>query len=278
MKIAFYKYHGTGNDFILIDNRSTLIKPDNTKLIAHLCDRHLGIGADGLIFIFHSSDYNFKMSYFNSDGNESSMCGNGGRCIVAFAKALGLFKNNTTNFWAIDDEHSAEILSTNGNDTLVKLSMHDVLDTHHHEGDYIINSGSPHYIRFVDNADNINIITEARNIRYNDKYKHEGININFVQIINNTSELRPQNSDLRTHDIYIRTYERGVEDETLSCGTGVVASALAYALKTNADIDHVNVKTRGGDLKVYFKKLHDKFKDIWLEGPATFVFKGELDI
>ncbi len=276
MIIPFYKYHGTGNDFILIDNRSSFINPANTKLVAHLCDRHIGIGADGLILLNNISGYDFKMTYFNSDGNISTMCGNGGRCIVAFAHHLGMIKNNTTKFWAIDEEHKADILGENGNGIVVKLSMHDILINNIQQttnNDYIIDTGSPHYVRFTDNPDSIDLIAEARNIRYNKQYKDKGINVDFVQFQAQNSVLRTQKSE-----IYLRTYERGVEDETLSCGTGVVASSLAYALKTNTDIDHVNVRSRGGDLKVYFNKLHDKFEDIWLQGPATFVFKGEIEI
>ena len=262
MKTEFYKYQGTGNDFIIIDNRtSRLILEEN--VVKSLCDRRFGIGADGLILLHNMSDYDFEMVYFNSDGRESTMCGNGGRCIAAFAHRLGLIKDKTS-FWAIDQEHNAEIISVNENTIIVKLSLHDITEIHHRENDYVIDTGSPHYIRFTDDADRVDLVAEARKIRYNHEFKHEGINVNFVQI----------NDD----HIFVRTYERGVEDETLSCGTGVVASALAYAVRSNTDNTKVNVRTRGGELNVSFKKIHHSFNDVWLEGPATFVFKGEIEL
>ena len=187
MKIEFSKYHGTGNDFIMIDNRDSSFAYDE-KLIAHLCHRRFGIGADGLILLHNISDYDFEMLYFNSDGRESSMCGNGGRCIVAFADRLGLIKNNKTVFYAFDEKHNAEILDKNPNETLVKLSMKNVRDIEEKDGDYILNTGSPHFVRFGDNVETMDILSEARNIRYGKDFKDKGINVDFVQIIIKDSE------------------------------------------------------------------------------------------
>jgi diaminopimelate epimerase len=280
MKIAFSKYHGTGNDFVIIDNRNSLLMFD-CNIVSFLCDRHRGIGADGLILLHSISDYDFEMVYYNSDGNQSTMCGNGGRSIVAFAHSLGLIKDSA-NFYAIDGSHYAEIVKVKENETIVRLNMQDLLNIENDKESYILNTGSPHYVTFVNDVENSDIISEARKIRYNDKFKHEGINIDFIQIMNNNTEPqtpnpKPETQNPEPETIFVRTYERGVENETLSCGTGVVASAIAYALKSNIDISQVNVKTLGGNLTVRFQKTHHHFTAISLEGPATFVFHGEID-
>jgi len=271
MIISFNKYHGTGNDFILIDNRNNTFELD-TASVKHLCDRRFGIGGDGLMLLQSKANYDFEMIYYNSDGNIGSMCGNGGRCIVAFAKHLGLIRNKTV-FLASDGEHLAEILdntdilknnSLNEKVELVKLKMNDVNKIDLINDNYFINTGSPHYIKFVKYLENIDVYNEGKKIRYSEPFKPGGTNVNFVEL----------NQDY----IFVRTYERGVEDETYSCGTGATASTIATALKTNNVQSSLNIKTKGGNLRVYLKKNDSGFSDIWLEGPATFVYSGVLEI
>jgi len=270
MILSFNKYQGTGNDFILVDNRNNTFNLD-TKAVRHLCDRRFGIGGDGLMLLQNKPGYDFEMIYYNSDGNIGSMCGNGGRCIVAFAKHLGLIRNKTV-FWGSDGEHLAEILKFTDHSTnplkekieLVKLQMQDVNKIELVNGNYFINTGSPHYIKFVKDFENTDVYNEGKKIRYSDAFKPGGTNVNFVE--------------LNTDHIFVRTYERGVEDETYSCGTGVTASTIATALKLNKTEDIQNIKTKGGDLKVYYKKKNESFTDIWLEGPATLVYSGIIEI
>ncbi len=262
MKLTFDKYHGTGNDFILIDNRSYGWKPDEEQ-VAFLCDRHFGIGADGLILLSEKEGYHFQMNYYNSDGRESTMCGNGGRSISSFAKNLGLI-DKEANFFAFDGPHQALILSHEPGSSLVRLKMNDVRVEEIHADHIYLNTGSPHYVTFTRNAAGLDIMTAARNIRYNERFHDEGTNVDFVEI--------------RKDCLFVRTYERGVEDETLSCGTGVTASALAWAMKCPENQGFFNVKTKGGDLIVWFEQDHSAFTNIWLEGPVKFVFRGELEL
>lgn len=260
MHITFYKYHGTGNDFIIIDNRGGTI--ELTKDQVHkLCDRHFGIGADGLMLINHKSGFDFEMKYYNADGNESSMCGNGGRCMVQCAHDLGLRKNEYF-FTASDGEHKAEM----GDNGLVNLKMQDVNKIEiSFFSDFILDTGSPHYVKSVSNIWDYDVVKEGRQIRNSKRFAKEGINVNFVE---------PGDQEFIT----VRTYERGVEDETLSCGTGVTAAALVFAHNDNG-YNRVEVKTPGGHLAVEFEKLGDtSFRNIWLCGPVTFVFKGEAEI
>ncbi len=254
---TFYKYQGTGNDFVMIDNRMELFDKNDTNRIAFLCDRRFGIGADGLILLENHSDLDFKMVYYNSDGNESSMCGNGGRCLVAFAKQLGIITDKAT-FEAIDGFHQATI--ENG---FVKLQMQDVKSIEKHSNHVFLNTGSPHHVQFEESIEDFDIKLKGAKIRYGTPYNEEGSNVNFVKKIEEGT-------------FAVRTYERGVEDETLSCGTGVTAVALAmnYLGETNQDL--VTLKTQGGELKVSFNKDGDTYKDVFLIGPATFVFKGEI--
>ena len=258
MEVTFYKYQGTGNDFVLIDNRSEFFPKTDVKLIKHLCDRRFGIGGDGLILLENDSETDFKMVYYNSDGNQSSMCGNGGRCLVAFAKQLGVIVNNAT-FIAIDGLHHASI----SDDGLVALQMIDV-DTIKVTSDYVfMNTGSPHHVAIVDDLKNYNIKEEGNKIRYGILYGTEGSNVNFVnQISDNIFALR--------------TYERGVEDETLSCGTGATAVAIAMNKlgKTNSNV--IQLEVQGGKLEVSFNEKEDKFTNVFLKGPAQFVFKGMI--
>lgn len=254
--MEFYKYQGTGNDFVMVDNRD-LQFPKDKKIIEKLCDRRFGIGADGLILLENDPDYDFKMVYYNSDGGESTMCGNGGRCLVAFAFFLDIFEDKC-KFMAIDGEHEAEV--HNG---IIKLKMINV-DTISHDGnDFVLNTGSPHYVKYVDNLKDFHVYDEGYGIRNSENYKEKGINVNFVEKISD-------------QEIFVRTYERGVEDETYSCGTGVTASALTFLQKHH--LTSVKVKTLGGNLKVYAEKSGDSFHDIWLEGPAKQVFRGKTDL
>jgi len=261
MDMEFHKYEGAGNDFILIDDRTELFPRNNPGLVRFLCDRRFGIGADGLMLLQPAPEFDFQMVYYNSDGNESSMCGNGGRCIAAFARTLGIMRQKY-RFMAVDGEHLAVILS----DGQVRLKMVNVTEVESGNGYFYLDTGSPHYVKFVTSAGGLDVFNEGRKIRYNERFKSPGTNVNFVE-------------DLGDH-IFVRTYERGVENETLACGTGVVASAICSAIL--AGLNHqtisVPVKTKGGLLKVSFKQDDNTFTDIWLEGPATFVFKGTVDI
>lgn len=261
MNVNFSKYHGTGNDFVLIDDREEVFPINNRAAIEHLCHRRFGIGADGLMLVRNDSKYDFRMVYFNSDGNESTMCGNGGRCIVAFAYKLGVIQDKTS-FIAIDGPHDAEVV---GND-YVRLKMIDVSNVEIGDNYYYLNTGSPHYISYKNGFKEEGIVEEARKIRYNNRFKEEGTNVNFVKLEENS--------------LFVRTYERGVENETFSCGTGVVASAISAGLKNNSNEHVYQIKTLGGDLKVSYDADFEKneFKNIWLEGPATFVFSGTTTI
>jgi diaminopimelate epimerase len=257
MTHAFYKYQGTGNDFVIIDNRQHVFDKENTKLVAQLCDRRFGIGADGLILLENDATTDFKMVYYNSDGNQSTMCGNGGRCLVAFAKEIGVIKDKTT-FMAIDGVHHAEI--DNG---IVKLQMQNVPEVEEHQSHTFLDTGSPHHVELRNAVNDIDIQTEGSKIRYGVPYNEEGSNVNFVEKVNNDTFL-------------VRTYERGVEGETFSCGTGVTAVGIAMNYIGETEKNLVNLKTKGGDLKVSFNRTNDEFKDVWLIGPATMVYKGEV--
>lgn len=259
MRLTFYKYQGTGNDFVMIDNRDQIISKNDTKLINRLCDRKFGIGADGLILLENSDDPqdDFKMVYFNADGNESSMCGNGGRCLVAFAKFLGIINENA-RFTAIDGVHEATV-----KDGIVSLKMQDVNEISENEDFLFLDTGSPHHVIFTENIGLKDIKKEGAEIRYSDRYKNGGTNVNFVESISDDS-------------FSVRTYERGVEDETLSCGTGVTAVALAAYKAGKTKSDKVKLITLGGELSVDFSKEENGFSNIWLSGPAQQVFKGEI--
>jgi diaminopimelate epimerase len=258
MKVTFYKYQGTGNDFIVVDNRENNVLL-TSRQVKHLCNRRFGIGADGLMLLNLKKGYDFDMVYYNADGNESSMCGNGGRCLVKFAYELGMRKS-TYFFSAVDGDHEATI-DENG---WVYLKMKDVFGIKQHYADRIVDTGSPHYVKSISDLRSYDVVKAGRDIRYSNGFKREGINVNFVE------------GDRK--GIFVRTYERGVEDETLSCGTGVTAAALVYAHNDNG-FNHVAVKTLGGSLAVEFEKTGEKeFKNIWLCGPAEFVFKGEIVI
>lgn len=260
MDLHFYKYQGTGNDFVLIDNRKSNFKND-TKIIKKLCDRRFGVGADGLILLENSSMdlCDFKMVYFNADGNESTMCGNGGRCIVAFAKQLGIIESETT-FEAVDGLHSAIIKEES-----VNLKMSDVPTVNLSKEASFLDTGSPHHVAFVDDVYDFDVFTQGKRIRNLPNYEAiRGTNVNFIQVIDDM--------------VHVRTYERGVEDETFSCGTGVTAAAITAKMSNKIDQLPVRVITKGGNLEVDFEvEGQNTVKNIWLKGPATFVFEGDYD-
>ncbi len=259
MEITFYKYQGTGNDFVIIDNRSKFLSKTDTNLIAHLCDRKFGIGADGCMFLEKPSvaGDDFTMVYFNADGNESTMCGNGGRCLVAFAKELGVV-SNTANFTAIDGPHDATISGD-----LVKLGMQDVATINASGSHWFLDTGSPHHVQEVEKLSDFDVFIQGRNIRRGAPYFEEGTNVNFVEQINDDS-------------FSVRTYERGVEDETLSCGTGVTAVAIAMHTANKTIAEKVNIETPGGKLTISFTKTEAGYENVYLEGPAKLVFKGTI--
>ena len=258
---TFYKYQGAGNDFVIIDNRKALFDRQNEALVRRLCDRRFGIGADGLMLLQTAVGYDFEMLYFNADGREGSMCGNGGRCIVAFAQHLGII-GREADFLAVDGKHRARVLDQID---WISLQMNDV-EVIERDGDaYVLNTGSPHYVKLVTDADlgDFPVVAEGRKVRYSDAYRNGGINVNFVAANGNGYQLR--------------TYERGVEDETLACGTGATAVALAMAWHGGADgVFQTPILVNGGDLAIRFTKAGMHFTDVFLEGPATFVFQGEI--
>ncbi len=257
MKQTFYKYQGTGNDFVMIDNRQLTFDKNDTKLIKRYCDRRFGIGADGLILLENHDSLDFKMVYFNADGNQSSMCGNGGRCIVAFAKFLGII-DSETRFEAIDGSHQARI-----ENYTVKLQMQDVTLIEKFDSHVFLDTGSPHHVQMEADLENLDIKNVGAKIRYGAPYNATGSNVNFVS----------KDSEAV---FSIRTYERGVEDETLSCGTGATAVALAMNYIGETENDLITLNVEGGKLQVSFEKDGQGYKNIWLIGPAKQVFKGKL--
>ncbi len=260
MNIQFYKYQGTGNDFIMIDNRQNHFPKNNTKLIENLCDRRFGIGADGLLLLENDNSTDFRMVYYNSDGNESSMCGNGGRCIVAFAKSLNVI-HDTTIFIATDGLHKATIFE-NG---IVSLQMKDVDDVKIEDEYIYLNTGSPHHVTLVNDIENYDVKANGAQIRYSDLYGKAGSNVNFV-------------SQLADNHFRLRTYERGVEDETFSCGTGATAVAIAMNAIQKTKSTQIDLDVQGGKLKVSFEKTANGYQNVFLEGKAEFVFEGNIQL
>lgn len=258
MLIQFSKYQGTGNDFIIIDNRSGNIQLTEAQ-VKQLCDRRFGIGGDGLMLLNSSAEYDFEMKYYNADGAEGSMCGNGGRCLTRFAYDCGIHKDEYL-FIATDGPHEAHF----GKNQWIHLKMKDVNAIENLRHAAVLDTGSPHYIKEVQNLETLDAVKEGREIRYSDEFKENGINVNFVE---------PELKKIR-----VRTYERGVEDETYSCGTGVTAAALVFA-HNETGFNRVEVETRGGHLAVEFDKTgEERFENIWLCGPAVFVFKGQIEV
>jgi len=257
MEIHFFKYQGTGNDFVVLDNRDGRYQGLDNVQIEKLCNRKFGIGSDGLMMLELAGGYDFKMVYYNADGNLGSMCGNGGRCLVKFAHDMGIHSSHY-RFIATDGEHEAFI-----RDGRIHLKMQDVHAVEKRDQVKILNTGSPHYVSFVDNVGGMDVFGEGRKIRYGAEFQDKGINVNFVC----------------KHDngIRVRTYERGVENETLSCGTGVTAAAIAHSSVDGRQ--EVAIKVEGGALAVSFNRISEQqYEDIWLIGPAEFVFKGEINI
>jgi diaminopimelate epimerase len=260
MMISFYKYQGTGNDFIILDNREQAYSGVSRQVISRLCDRRFGIGADGLMLLNQKEGYDFEMKYFNADGKEGSMCGNGGRCMVRFAYHLGIHKGRY-HFLAADGEHEAEIDDGTG---IINLRMKDVSGFREQNGDYILDTGSPHYVKIVDDVMDYDVLKKGIEIRYNEEFSQQGINVNFVE------QKKPD-------EILVRTYERGVEDETFSCGTGVTASAIV-CFHNEVGYNDVTVTTKGGKLIVKYDRQNDNsFSNIWLCGPAEKVFEGKIE-
>lgn len=259
MKTTFFKYQGTGNDFVMIDDRSGTF-PVSQERIAALCHRRFGIGADGLILLQNAEGYDFRMVYFNADGGEGSMCGNGGRCVVRFAHDLGLFETQTT-FIAVDGPHEATATAE-----IIRLKMSPVATVEMHEAYDFMNTGSPHYVTYVEDLKETAVVEIGKEIRYGTTYGPVGgTNVNFIQI-------------LEDNHLSVRTYERGVEDETYSCGTGVTACALSAHLRQGWD-GAITVETLGGTLQVTYHEVSTgKFDDIFLIGPALRVFEGEVEI
>ena len=258
MEIRFSKYQGTGNDFVIIDNRDGSIALSNQQ-IEFLCDRRFGVGADGLIVLGIAAGYDFSMAYYNADGTEGTMCGNGGRCLVQYAHDHGIVKENYL-FIAIDGPHEASIES-NG---WIHLKMSDVNAVETGENFFVTNTGSPHYVQLVKDIKHFDVFAKGKAIRYNERFKTEGVNINFIEF----------------HDdhLFVRTYERGVENETYSCGTGVTASAITTHLNKLGE-HSVSIKTIGGDLAVSFNNQGGgHFNDIWLQGPGTFVYSASINL
>ena len=259
MKIDFFKYQGAGNDFVIVDNRKEIFPKDDFNLIQRLCDRRFGIGADGFMLLENATDVDFKMAYFNADGRPGSMCGNGGRCIVAFAKTLNLF-DTSTSFIALGKKYEATMTGEQ-----VHLNMIDVDHIEMHKNHVFLDTGSPHHVTFIENLTAFNVVEQGRQIRHGAPYFEKGTNVNFVEKLNENT-------------FRVRTYERGVEDETLSCGTGVTAVALASFHLEKTKEKKVYIETRGGKLNIEFEEGQKGYKNIILSGPATFVFKGTINI
>ncbi|SHM74629.1 diaminopimelate epimerase [Polaribacter sp. KT 15] len=256
MNLTFFKYQGTGNDFVMIDNRTKTFPKQNTDIISHLCDRNFGIGADGVILIEEDENSDFRMIYYNADGSET-FCGNGGRCAVAFAKQLHIIYNKT-NFVAVDGPHFAEIKND-----IISIKMIDV-DTIEVKKDSVFTyTGTQHHVELVDSLDNYPVFENGKKIRYS--YNDPGSNVNFAEMIDDAT-------------FRVRTYEKGVENETLACGTGVTAVAIAMHKIKKTNKTQINLPVEGGNLKVSFKENNGVYTDVYLKGPATFVFKGEIEV
>jgi len=260
MIVNFHKYQGAGNDFVIIDNRTNSITDKKEELAIKLCDRKFGVGSDGLIFIENTDEANFLVDFLNPDGSRS-FCGNGSRCGVQFALDNGVFSGSKTSFLANDGIHFAEVKKSS-----INVEMKNVDKVEKINLDYFAETGSPHYVSYFDSIQDLNMIEYGQKIRYSTKYKEKGTNVNAVEV-------------LSENHIKVRTYERGVENETLACGTGVTACALSYAVLNNIESDTINIDAVGGKLKVSFVKgVNDSFTRIWLEGPAEFVFKGDINV
>lgn len=263
MIIEAYKYQGAGNDFVILDNRDSKYRLDNSQ-VKLLCDRRFGIGADGLMLLGKSEKHDFSMTYYNSDGAESTMCGNGGRCLVAFAAHMGLSK---FDFEAVDGFHTAQIKDFGKHCCTVRLKMIDVTQwKRYSEKSWYLDTGSPHYVEFVDDVKNYPVEEKGKYWRHHSDFQG-GTNVNFVEFISESH-------------LFVRTFERGVEAETFACGTGVTASAIAACLYTGGGREKFDITAPGGELSVDFKydKKKGLFRDVYLTGPAVFVFKTDIEL
>ncbi len=261
----FVKYQGTGNDFVLINGDKESFEPSNHEAIKFLCDRRFGIGADGFILLRNHDESDFEMLYYNSDGRPGSLCGNGSRCAVSFAYEEGFFDGSTCHFTACDGLHDAIFHYDIGE---VELKMNNVNQVEKGKGMVVMDTGSPHYVTLVEDLSDLDIVQAGRAIRYSPRFTQDGVNVNFVEPVGEDS-------------LNVATYERGVEDETYSCGTGVTACALGYYVLNGKDangIREVAIHTKGGELKVRFEKHNNHFENIWLIGPAVKVFEGEIEM
>ncbi len=276
-KMEFYKYQGAGNDFLIADNRKGEYSL-STADIAALCERRYGVGADGLMLLEDAEGWDFRMVYYNSDGSGGMMCGNGGRCIVAFAEQLGIRPANGSRyeFIAADGPHSAEISQTYSGAKSVRLRMKDVFEITQTLGGYFLDTGTRHFVKFVDNLEDYNVFGEGRALRYNPEFAPIGTNVNFAE---------PEQGIL-----HVRTYEKGVEAETFACGTGIVATAYAALYHYSLDKEsrrnfkdiicfyrdgrvHVDLQAVRDSLSVDFLRAEGGIKDVWLTGPAAYVCK-----
>ncbi len=262
MIVHFSKYHGTGNDFIMIDGRDQDTSQFNTNLIHRLCDRRFGIGGDGLIILANGDQADLKMHYYNADGNEGTMCGNGGRCFTAFANQLEL-SGAKTQFEGIDGLHMSTLLP-NGH---IRLKLKDVYNIKEMNDGYLLDTGSPHFVKFVTRLDQLDVTGEGQEVRHQQRFGEGGVNVNFVE------------QGTSPDQIYVRTFERGVEAETYSCGTGVSAAAICSYHHHKSDISTYHIHTKGGKLKVSFMPLENgHFTEVYLTGPATKVYEGSIEI
>ena len=260
MELHFSKYQGTGNDFVIIDNRQNQVELTKEQ-IHKLCDRRFGIGADGLMLLMEKPGFDFEMKYYNADGKVGSMCGNGGRCMTKFAYHCGIHRE-VYRFLASDGVHEAEI----DTDGTVSLKIKDVKTIRKFHSDFIVDTGSPHYIKMVSNVMDLDVFKKGGEIRHSKEFEEEGINVNFVEQLREVDK------------IIVRTFERGVEDETYSCGTGVTAAALVCYHNENGFND-IEVKTLGGMLSVEYDRLDDNhYENIWLCGPAEKVYEGTVQV
>lgn len=260
MNLHFYKYHGAGNDFVIIDNAEVTFDETNYALINRICDRHFGIGADGLMVLKKHSGYDFEMLYYNSDGMPGTMCGNGGRCITAFAHLKG-YIGNETNFLAMDGIHQAKII----NEKSIALRMNDISTIETLSDGFMIDTGSPHFVKFLSGIDALDIYSEGKKIRNEQRFTPDGINVNFCELLSENT-------------LKIATFERGVENETLACGTGSVASAIALCCQKPDNTYKIDIQAKGGNLNVEFTKINNTYTNIWLSGPIAFVFEGKYNV
>ena len=256
MNLTFYKYQGTGNDFVMIDNRTKIFPKEKTAIFSKISDRHFGIGADGIILIENDEKFDFKMIYYNADGSQT-FCGNGARCAVAFAKRLQII-DKKTNFIAVDGPHFAEI-----NEDIISLKMIDVHEVIVNENSVFAYTGTQHHVELVEELDTYPVFEHGKKIRYS--YKDPGANVNFAQQIDDTT-------------FRVRTYEKGVENETLACGTGVTAVAIAMHKTKKTKGNVIALPVEGGNLEVSFQEQNGQYTNVFLKGPAEFVFSGSFQV